>query len=324
MIKVSGSTGKVKWVMGGKRNTFKGFSDAEGDTFFAYQHDARVFTNNSFTVFDNAQLDNGFCGGKNCSRGLEVEYHENNMTVKTVNQWPHPQQIISASCGGVQKMANGHTFVAWGQNPGWTEYSADGECILDIARGQIGIGDESEYNQLVAYRGWKDNWMPTPPWGPNISAVDGHVYVSWNGLLVSDWVLLMSNSKSDLDDFSQAVARSPRNGFETMFNLSGHGSAAFARVVGLDSNDTVLGSTPVVNISSGELFTVQSKPKIDSEAKITQSVSTSAGIAVPTGNASTTQINATTPDSSTDGLRTLTGTASTFALCMVGFVVFLL
>lgn len=53
---------------------------------------------------------------------MEVEYDVSAMTVKLVNQWYHPQALISASRGGVQLMENGHVFVAWGLNYAFTEH----------------------------------------------------------------------------------------------------------------------------------------------------------------------------------------------------------
>jgi hypothetical protein len=295
---VDGSNGQVKWVMGGKRNQFTDTSTGNSSAHFAYQHDARQWndTTNHLTVFDNAGLNNEFCGpGINCSRGLELEYDEDNKTVSVYNEWYHPQSLVSASRGSVQLMNNSHVFIGWGQNYAWTEYTEDGTCILDFQRGINGL--HGSIDELVVYRAWKDQWMPSPPWGPNISAVDAtNVYVSWNGLMVSEWLLLLADDAEDLDSLASAMAKSPRNGFETVFDLSGHKSSQLARVAALSSNGTVLDFTPVVNISSGELSEQNSSRSSSPSgtrslnlAQVTQSISTSSAVTVPTGDSDTKQ-----------------------------------
>lgn len=132
---VNGKTGDVMWVMGGKRNMFQDLDNSR----FAWQHDARMSGTNRFTLFDNHRREpfNGYCKKGNCSRGLEVEYDPKAMTVKTINEWYHPQNITSASQGGVQRMKDGNVLVAWGQNPSITEYTAEGKLAMDIQRGQV-------------------------------------------------------------------------------------------------------------------------------------------------------------------------------------------
>lgn len=299
MIKVSGKDSKVEWVMGGKRNNFTDVSERDGAAYFAYQHEARAWANhtsNRFTIFDNAQTDNGFCDGKNCSRGVELQYDEDKMTVKMIDEWYHPQSLISASRGGVQKMDNGHVFIAWGQNWGWTEHDENGDCILDFQRGPMAYPKDEP--QQVTYRGWKDHWVPSPSWSPSIAAKDNHVYVSWNGLMVADWLLLMSDSRDDLDSFDKAVARSPRNGFETSFDLSEHGNLKYARVAGLGEKGAVLGATQVVDVSSGKTYDADSEVDISEKSEKSRTISTSQGMTVPTGSASTKQIS---PEGTADG-----------------------
>lgn len=72
--------------------------------------------------------------------------------------------------------------------------------------------------------------MPQPSWGPSISTADQHVYVSWNGMLVSSWVFMLSDSPADLNTTNSAVAMSLRNGFETAFDLTDHKYSKYARV----------------------------------------------------------------------------------------------
>lgn len=139
---------------------------------------------NRFTLFDNHQLHNGYCEDGECSRGLEVEYDSEALTVKMINEWYHPQAVISGSRGGVQRLPGGNTLVAWGQNPMYTEYSPEGELVMDIQRGQVLKMEHGIYD-VITYRVWKGDWEGNPSQPPAIAAIEDYdgtaVYVSWNG-----------------------------------------------------------------------------------------------------------------------------------------------
>jgi hypothetical protein len=193
---VDGKTGAIKWILGGKRNQFKD-TTPDGSGLFRWQHDARMIAPNRITVFDNHYLENGFCDPKKnkiCSRGLEVEIDLETMTFKKVAEWFHPQSLISASRGGVERLPNGNTLIAWGQNPMYTEHAPDGTVLMDIQRGPVLAIPHGIVGQ-VAYRVYKGDWVGMPPWGPNMSAIqeDGRtkVSVSWNGATEVDKYLLV-------------------------------------------------------------------------------------------------------------------------------------
>lgn len=94
--------------------------------------------------------------------------------------WPRPcgyskngrntQGLVSASRGSTQRTSAGNVLVAWGQNPGFVEYTAGGELAMDIQRGQILTIDHG-IEPIVAYRVAKGAWVGKPTWGPNISCV---------------------------------------------------------------------------------------------------------------------------------------------------------
>ncbi|CAM1504161.1 Fc.00g017520.m01.CDS01 [Cosmosporella sp. VM-42] len=260
IILVDGKTSELKWIMGGKRNQFKDIT-VNGTATFSYQHQPRLTGKNRFTLFDNAGIKNGLCKdgeGSPCSRGLEIEYDPEAMTVKMVNEWHHPQSIITASRGGVQRLANGGTLVAWGQNAGITEHSPDGEVVMDIQRSQFVISEHG-YPPLIIYRAWKGDWEGKPSWGPNISSnvEDGKrsIYVSWNGATaVENWVLLLSSNQTNLDGPEKVANTLPRLGFETGFELQLPLAASFARIAALNENGDIIGSTPGVHIETGQLY----------------------------------------------------------------------
>lgn len=194
---IDGKTKEVLWVMWGKKNMFTDITEGNGTAKFAFQHEARVSGKNRFTLFDNHRAaKNGFCEGEGgaCSRGLEVEYDPVKKTVWMVNEWYHPQSLISASRGGVQRTPNGNIAVAWGQNPMYTEYTADGELAMDIQRGRVRHMDHGIFD-VITYRIWKGDWEGNPSWGPNISCSPDEtgraIHVSWNGATkVDKWVLV--------------------------------------------------------------------------------------------------------------------------------------
>lgn len=151
---------------------------------------------NRITLLDNADVHNDFCPAdrEHCTRAIEVEVDTTNWTVKLVNEWNHPQRLISAGRGGVQRTANGNVLIAWGQNPMYTEHSPDGEVVMDIQRGPLVPIDHGN-RYVLAYRVWKGDWEGKPTWSPNISAngIVGpkNIYVSWNGATnVEGWALV--------------------------------------------------------------------------------------------------------------------------------------
>ncbi|KAI1487430.1 Arylsulfotransferase-domain-containing protein [Biscogniauxia mediterranea] len=270
IILIDGKTGQVKWVLGGKRNQFRDISEegvAKAKAGFHWQHNARFSGPNRITLFDNHNIHNGWCENKEpaaCSRGLELELDTAAMTVRLAHEWRHPQRLVSASRGGVQRTPRGNVLVAWGQNPMYTEYTADGELVMDVQRGQVLEMDHGVV-PVIAYRAWKADWVGRPLWNPSIAAVPNperpgtaYIYVSWNGATeVHRWVLLMSNDIRALNGGDSVVARSPRTGFETAFVVDVPGNNinasnnTFARAAALDRDGAILGSTAAVYVPAG-------------------------------------------------------------------------
>lgn len=209
-------------------------------------------------LFDNAGLNNGYCTNRTCSRGLELEFDPVKKTVWVVNEYYHPQDIMSSSRGGAQRLANGNTLIAWGQNAMFTEHTPEGEVVLDFQRARVGHHDHGS-PFLIAYRAFKGPWEGKPTWGPNISATveveagPKKIFVSWNGATdVHKWVLLQSDDVSKLTGSKAIVAQSPRLGFETPFDIPL--KTTFARVAAIDINRKIIGSTPAVEIHTGTLL----------------------------------------------------------------------
>jgi hypothetical protein len=179
-----------RWILGGKRNQFKDLSDGNA-TNFAHQYNARFVQGNEsrLSFFDNQVRETGACSQGNCSRGVVVELDHEEMTVKLLHEFYHPQGISSDSGGSVQGLDNGNFLVGWGANPGITEHLPNGTMAMDIQRGVMPHDHEDQVDMdMSVYRAWKMEWDGRPPWGPSIASVspgnvttDATIYLSWNG-----------------------------------------------------------------------------------------------------------------------------------------------
>jgi hypothetical protein len=244
--------------MWGKRNMFTDVTDpgfGSGSAEFHFQHDPRFTGRNRFTLFDNHSMVNGFCDDDICSRGLEVEFDPDALTVRMVAEWYHPQRVSSGSRGGVQRTGGNSTLIAWGQNPLLTEHDADGRLAMDVQRGQV-LPILHGIFPVLQYRVWKGDWEGRPSWPPSIAcsrddADARSLHVSWNGATEVDrYVLLSAEQATAIDGVESVVAQSPRNGFETKFNLHGLDIQRYVRIAALDAEGAILGSTGAVDTTN--------------------------------------------------------------------------
>lgn len=186
---ISGKDGSVIWQLGGKNNQFTDLSGGNA-TNFGFQHTARFINDDltEITMFDNHDLDpNNPSPGctEGCSRGLHLRIDTKNMTAEVVHEYYHPMNIAAWAEGGFQKLDNGNVLVSWGTTPVITEYTEDGEIVLDAMLGPW--SDESTNTQPV-YRAWTMDWTAFPPWKPSIAGDENFAYVSWNGATeVDSW-----------------------------------------------------------------------------------------------------------------------------------------
>ena len=65
---------------------------------------------------------------------------------------------------------------------------------------------------------------------------------------------MSSNRTDDLNGTAKVVARFPRTGFETEFYVSNTKIGSYGRIAALDIHNQILGSTPAVNVTTGDLF----------------------------------------------------------------------
>ncbi|KAF5027191.1 hypothetical protein F66182_679 [Fusarium sp. NRRL 66182] len=263
IILLQADTLNPRWVLGGKRNQFKDLSNGDA-TNFAHQYNARFVQNNQsrLSFFDNHITETGSCSGGNCSRGVVVELDYEEMTVKLLHEFYHPQNISSGSGGSVQGLDNGNFLVGWGANPGITEYAPNGTVVLDIQRGVMPHESQGDLDaDMSVYRAWKMDWIGRPPWGPSIaSSPPGEttsntvIYLSWNGdTQVHRWEVYAGQDERNVTSSRRLIANSTRSGFETEIWLEGSSHPRFARAVAVGKNGKVLGSTATVDLASGKL-----------------------------------------------------------------------
>lgn len=225
IYKVSRSTGRLLWRLGGKRSDF-----ALGDgAAFAYQHDARRRPDGTITVFDDES-------SPGTSRAIALRVDETARTASLVRALARPDALLATSQGNVQVLANGNTFVGWGSQPFFTEFAPDGSVVFDasfVAGGQ-------------SYRSFRSSWVGRPGDQPSIAGAAGangetDVFAAWNGATdIAAWQVLGGPSLGALN----VLATAPRLSFETSIRVSGR--PAFVAARALDASGRELGvSSPV-------------------------------------------------------------------------------
>ncbi|KAM0339207.1 hypothetical protein ACHAPU_011009 [Fusarium lateritium] len=245
-----------RWILGGKHSQFKDLSGGNA-TNFAHQYNARFVQGNEsqLSFFDNRVTESGLCSKRNCSRGVVVELDYDEMTVKLLYEFYHPQKISSGSGGSIQGLDNGNFLIGWGANPGVTEHTPNGTIVMDIQRGVIPhVSEGNSDADMSVYRAWKMDWIGRPPWGPSITSSNATIYVSWNGdTQVHRWEVYAGEDDRNVTTPPQLLGNSSRFGFETEIHLDEASLPKSARAVAVSKSGKVLGSTATVDLASGEL-----------------------------------------------------------------------
>lgn len=241
---ISGETGDIIWILGGKRNMFKDLSEGKA-TRFMYQHDARWQDDyTTITVFDNGAEDGHYV--EPFTRGIRIKIDQVAMTAELVNEYVNPHHIYGMSQGSLQVLPNGNVLMGYGNTGAMTEYSANGTVLCDVhfgPRAWFGSGD------IQSYRTFKFDWVGRPDAKPDVAVLPSadpesnvtSFYVSWNGdTEVRRWVLegtdeVERGSWMVIDDLE-------RDGFETQFMIE-FGDPHFVKAKGLDKNGKVLTET---------------------------------------------------------------------------------
>ena len=196
---VDARSGQVAWRLGGKQSSFAMGPGAAP----AYQHDVREEPDGTISFFDNG----GTPKVHPQSRVIVLSLNRQQMTASLVSSFTHTPPLSAPSQGDFQPLVDGNWFVGWGQEPFFSEFTAQGKLLFDAHLPAF----------YQSYTVLKFPWTGTPPQLPQLAVRKGAqggivAYASWNGATaVAQWGLLGGTSPQDLSP----VAVAPRSGFET-------------------------------------------------------------------------------------------------------------
>jgi hypothetical protein len=223
---ISDTTGAVLWRLGGKRSSFK----MGPGTGTAYQHDVVWQPDGTLTVFDNGAVPKAHSQSRVIRERIDFVHKK----VTLVSRYVRAPALLTGSQGDDQVLGNGNSFVGWGEDPYFTEFSPTGQMLFDAhipAPGQ-------------SYRVYRFPWSGVPAGAPSVavSAKGGKatIYASWNGATgVSSWRVIAGAHQTGL----VPIASAPVAGFETAITVQS--PDPYFAVQALDSAGQVLGSSPV-------------------------------------------------------------------------------
>jgi Arylsulfotransferase (ASST) len=215
VYRVDRKTGEVDWILGGKSSDF----DMLDRSRFFWQHDAQRQSDGTITMFDNEASPKM----RRESRGLRLALDTEAMTASIVTEYLPPDGRLAGSQGNLHVRPNGNVFIGWGAKPFYSEYTADGELLLD---GDFGSGE--------SYRAYRLPWVGEPTDPPSVVLEAGTAYASWNGATeVTAWRFLAGQDAKSARD----VGTVDREGFETSAEVP---DEPYVAVQALDADGRVL------------------------------------------------------------------------------------
>jgi hypothetical protein len=229
-------TGQILWRLGGKRSSFR----MGPGTGTAWQHDIRWQPDGTISIFD----DGDFPKVHSQSRAIRERINWRTRTVSLVSRYVRSPPLLTGSQGNDQMLAGGESgasgsgdsFVGWGEQPYFSEFSSSGEALFEA---HLPFPDQS-------YRAYTDPWTGAPTSPPSVAVSPGAgeaatVYASWNGATgVSAWRVLAGPSPAQLS----TIATVSRSGFETGMPVQS-GAPDFA-VQALGPSGQVLGTSGAI------------------------------------------------------------------------------
>jgi hypothetical protein len=143
VTKIDRRTGEMIWRLNGKKNQFNFIDDP---LRFSYQHDARILSNGTLSIFDNGQ----YHPDPKYSSAVEYIIDEQQMTATLVKRWRSDPDIYGVIMGNSQEVETGGRVVGWGSGvPGITEFHADGSTALEV------------YIDNFNYKAYRYDWETT-------------------------------------------------------------------------------------------------------------------------------------------------------------------
>jgi EmrB/QacA subfamily drug resistance transporter len=229
---VDRSTSKIRWTLGGKHSTFRLGSRAD----FSWQHDVTLHPDSTLTMFDDhcCQITGGgtYVSPTAPSRGLTLKLDQTAHTATLATEYSHGASFDADYMGSAQPLRNGNTFIGWGSQPFFSEYSPQGKLIFDAVLPRPDL----------SYRATVEQWVGLPLYPPagaaRASGGKTTVYASWNGATqVAAWRVLGGSSASALTPLESTA----KSGFETAIAV--RQSDHTFKLQALDANGRVIGTS---------------------------------------------------------------------------------
>jgi len=130
VYKIHISTGDFMWRLGGSMGDLTVINDPDQ---LSLQHDCRILPDGHLTVFDN-----GVNHSTPLAKAKEYVIDTAANTATLIWSYAHPYGQPSSKTGNVQRLANGNTFINWGDrggdlnNPNFTEVNSLGEIVYQF------------------------------------------------------------------------------------------------------------------------------------------------------------------------------------------------
>ncbi len=223
IYKIHRESGAVLWRLGGKQSSFTLGTNGR----FAWQHDARVRSDNRISLFDDG---GGATNVETRSRGMVLALDMAHMRAELVAEFYPDPTFVSTSQGNMQELGNGNTFIGWGEEPYFSEYGTRGDLLF--------VG---KLTPQGSYRSYRFPWVAHPSDAPALAVKRNSdhtatVYASWNGATeIARWQVLTGRSPHALTPRSTV----DRDGFETSLLL--HDPGRYVAVGALDATGALLG-----------------------------------------------------------------------------------
>jgi hypothetical protein len=228
VYKVSRQTGQIVWRLNGTKSDF---TLGTGAAFY-WQHDVRPQGPNQISIFD----DGATPPEEAQSRGILLNLDSGAKTASLARRYVHPAKLLAANQGSMQILPDGRVFVGWGAQPYFSEFSQEGQLLLD---GRFPADDQS-------YRAYSYDWTGQPVDAPAVAvgpngAGGSTVYASWNGATqIVRWQVLAGKDSNSL----QPVASAAHTGFETVISVNSTGP--YFGAIALDRAGKELGRSQAV------------------------------------------------------------------------------
>jgi Arylsulfotransferase (ASST) len=230
LYELNTTTGQVQLRVGGKHNEVK----QGAGSVTAFQHDAMMLSNGKITVFDNGAVPKVHPQ----SRAIVLSLNAQAKTETLLDRYEHASpELSSGSQGNMQTLEDGDTFVGWGAEPYFSEYTSGGQLLYDA----------HWHGSYESYRAYRFAWTGTPTSPPAIAAQAEHaggpvsVYASWNGATtVASWRVLGGSSPTHLAPVTSAT----KDGFET--TITTHSYEPYVAVQALNAAGAVIGTSRTI------------------------------------------------------------------------------